>query len=260
MGTLASLLLRVRPAPVASLVARLCGLNKRRLVRTGHGVFFVNPVSNMRAGILAGDYEPHMRAVLERYLFPGAVFIDLGANEGYFSVLAAKLVGPKGAVIAVEPQSRLQAVIQANFEANACYNARLIRCVVAGQTEKTRLSLAPEVNSGGSSLFPHTKYAQPMEEVRSYRLGDFLDRAGIEGCDLMKVDIEGAEFDVFMQAGDVLRTGILKHVSLEIHGSILASRGLSGDTLHQHMLRNGYEVNTELGNWVYSFHGSRGDG
>jgi FkbM family methyltransferase len=71
-----------------------------------------------------------MGAVLRRYLRPGAVFIDMGANEGYFSVLASGVVGPSGAVIAVEPQSRLQGVIQTNLDANACLNVRLVRCVV----------------------------------------------------------------------------------------------------------------------------------
>ena len=193
-----------------------------------------------------------MKAVLRRYLRPGAVFIDLGANEGYFSVLASGLVGPHGTVIAVEPQTWLQGVIQTNLTANNCFNVRVIRCVISDRTGKMCLSLAPEIHTGSSSLFRQTRYVLPTEEVQSFCLDDFLARAGVDRCDLVKVDIEGAEYDVFMAAGEVLRKGILKHVALEIHHSVLASRGLSGDTLHAHMIGSGYCVNKDLGPWVYS--------
>ena len=156
------LILKIRPAFLASLVAGVCGLNRRRLVRTDHGTFFINPVSDFGSAILGGEYEPQMRKVLSRYLSPGDVFIDLGANEGYFSVLASKLVGPKGTVIAIEPQSRLQHVIQANLEANQCFNVRLIRCVVSGTTGRMQLSLAPATNTGSSGLFPTNQIPCPV--------------------------------------------------------------------------------------------------
>jgi FkbM family methyltransferase len=253
MFTPASFLLKLRPAPLASFAARVCGLNKRRLVRTEQGTFFINPISNFGSTLLGGEYEPQMGAVLRHYLRPGAVFIDMGANEGYFSVLASGLVGPPGTVIAVEPQSRLQGVIQTNLDANGCFNVRLVRCVVASRTEKVQLSLAPDVNTGSSSLFRQTRYALPTEEVQSFCLDAFLAKVGVDHCDLMKVDIEGAEYDVFMAAGDVLRKGILKHVAIEIHHSILANRGLSADTLHAHMIESGYQVDKDIGPWVYSF-------
>jgi hypothetical protein len=122
MTTAENFLLKLRPALLASFVARVCGLNKRRLVRTEEGTFFINPISNFGSILLAGEYEPQMGAVLRSYLRPGDVFIDMGANEGYFSVLASSLVGPHGTVIAVEPQSRLQGVIQTNIGENTCSN------------------------------------------------------------------------------------------------------------------------------------------
>lgn len=249
-----SFLLKLRPAPLASFAARVLGLNKRRLVRTERGTFFINPISNFGSILLGrGEYEPQMEAVLRHYLRPGDVFIDMGANEGYFSVLASGLVGPEGSVIAVEPQSTLQGVIQTNLGSNACVNVRLVRCAVSGRTEKVRLSLAPDVNTGSSSLFRQTKYVLPTEEIQSFCLEDFLNAVGVDRCDLMKVDIEGAEYDAFMAAGDVLRKGILKHVALEIHHSVLAKRGFSGDKLHAHMIESGYQVDKDIEPLVYSF-------
>jgi len=122
---------RIRPAPLASALAHITGLNKREFLQTEHGTFFVAPMSQFGFQLRHGEYEAATTAVLRRCLTPGAVFIDLGANEGYFTVLASKLVGPQGIVIAIEPQSRLQSVITANLEANNCRNVRVVKAVVS---------------------------------------------------------------------------------------------------------------------------------
>ncbi|MBV8732567.1 MAG: FkbM family methyltransferase [Acidobacteriia bacterium] len=194
-----------------------------------------------------------MRKVLNRYLPYGGTFIDLGANEGYFSVLASHIVGPEGRVVAIEPQSRLQEVIRENLSVNHCSNVRLIRCVVAGETGRMRLSLAPSTNTGSSSLFRGTKYPIPTEEVESFNLADLLDKADLDSCDLMKVDIEGAEYDVFMAAKEVLEKGILRNIALEYHEGVLSSRGLSREELHDQMIESGYEINQDFGHCLYSF-------
>ena len=69
----------------------------------------------------------------------------------------------------------------------------------------------------------------------------------------MKVDIESAEYEVFMSSGDLLRSGRIRNIALEIHNSLLKERGLSGQTLHEHILACGYSLDDSLGNWVYKF-------
>lgn len=245
-------LVNLRPAPLASLVATVLRLNKRRFVRTEHGTFYINPASDFGSAICTGGHDAKTRNVLSCYLPPGGVFIDLGAHEGYFTVLGSKLVGPRGTVIAVEPQSRLHQVIQTNLEANECFNVRLIRCALSGETGKTRIWLAPETNIGSSSLFRQTRYPLPTEAVPTFSLADLIERIGADRCDLMKVDIESSEYEVFMAAGAVLKSGIIRNIAIEIHNSMLQSRGLSGDRLHHHILEHGYRLNTELGAWVYN--------
>jgi len=250
---MADFISRLRPAPLAALISSICGLSKRRTLRTEQGSFLVNPVSNLGRQLAGGRYEPKMVDVLRKYLQPGSVFIDLGANEGYFSVIASQIVGPRGTVIAVEPQSRLQSVILANLALNTCYNVRMVRAVVSSQTGTVRLQLTPELNNGGSSLFRTTSYPVPTEEVQSFTLAELLSRTGIERCDLMKVDIEGAEHEVFMTAKGILKSGAIRNIALEIHNPILEDRGLSGNELHQEILNCGYRLHDDLGHWVYSF-------
>jgi len=249
---LTELVRRIRPAPLAVAIANVAGLSKRKTVRTKEGSFFINPVSDLGYHLTFGEYEPSMRAVLQKYLPSGGVFIDLGANEGYFSVLASGIAGPSGKVIAVEPQSRLQSVIQANLNLNQCKNVRLIRAVVSAASGTATLELASEMNTGGSSLFKNTAYSVKTESVQSLTLAELLDLTGVGACDLMKVDVEGAEYDIFMGSESILLTGRIKNIALEIHNTILEKRHLSGDDLHQLILRCGYQLNDQLGNWVYS--------
>ena len=125
MPELTELIRRIRPAPLGSAVANICGLNRRRVIETVHGRFLVSPVSHLGYQLTHGEYEPAMTAVLGRYLKQGDVFVDLGANEGYFSVIASPLVGSAGRVIAIEPQSRLQNTIQENLALNGCNNVKV---------------------------------------------------------------------------------------------------------------------------------------
>ena len=246
---LSSIVRRLRPAPLASAVADFLGLSARRLLETRDGVFWVNPVSNLGYSLIQGMYEARMEAVLHKYLFPGAVFVDVGANEGYFAVLASRLVGAGGIVVAVEPQSRLQNVIATNIGLNQCFNVRLAKAALSSKTELVSLALTPEMFSGATSLFKAARFWSKKEIVQSYTLRDFLDRCALERCDLMKVDIEGAEYDVFMEAGDVLTAGTITTIALEFHPSVLERRGLSQNDLGRFIEACGY---TYLGDSVYS--------
>lgn len=192
-----------------------------------------------------------MVEVLQRYLRPGATFIDLGANEGYFSVIGSGLVGPAGRVYAVEPQARLGPVIAKNLELNGRTNVTHCSVAIGGHSGSAEIFLASEVNSGGSSFFRPARYWMKRQATRALTLLDFLDENKIESCDLMKVDVEGAEYEILMNAGNVLASGRIRAIALEIHNEILGRQGLSGATLHEHVLASGYSLNRDIGPWVY---------
>jgi FkbM family methyltransferase len=246
---------RIRPAPLASALAHITGLNRREFVHTEHGTFFVAPMSQLGFHLRHGEYEAATTAVLRKCLTPGDVFVDLGANEGYFTVLASQLVGPQGIVIAIEPQSRLQSVITANLEANNCRNVRVVKAVVSSKTQKVSLALASATNNGSSSLFKHTKYPLPREEVQSFTLGDLFASIEVKRCDLLKMDIEGAEYDALTGAHELLKRGIIRNMTIEVHDSILERRGLSWGRVHEVILECGYRSTDKCNRAVYSFPG-----
>lgn len=87
------ILVRIRPSFVASFLKSLLRI-KRRVISTGDGKFYVDPVSNFGNTLITEScYEPEMVVALKNLLKEGDTFLDIGANEGYFSILASKLVG-----------------------------------------------------------------------------------------------------------------------------------------------------------------------
>ena len=101
------LLMRVHSAFLASFIKIILRC-KSRIVPTKHGQFEVDPVSFFgRALIEGGGYEEKVTGAIAELLSDGQVFVDVGANNDYFSVLASQCVGDDGFVLAIEPQARL---------------------------------------------------------------------------------------------------------------------------------------------------------
>src|SRR5262249_23789681 len=123
--------LRVRPAQLSAIVKRI--LNIRRLcvqAKTGDR-FLVDPVSVLGAHLIReSEHEPGWTRALQHVLRPGDIFLDVGGNEGYFSVLASKLVA-HGRVHCIEPQSRLQSIIENNLALNSRTNVLVHRIALS---------------------------------------------------------------------------------------------------------------------------------
>jgi FkbM family methyltransferase len=137
-------------------------------------------------------YEPHVTAQVKRLLQPGDFFVDIGANVGHFSMLAAHLVGPEGTVIAFEPLPANCELIRLSMAENQFDNIRLYPYAVAEQAKmiemlaegtqsNARLAQADDIGRKGARKWP----------IEAVVLDDFL--AGVPRIDLVKLDIEGAE-------------------------------------------------------------------
>src|SRR5580693_3317358 len=77
-------------------------------------------------GLRSGAYEPHLTAVFERHCRPGMTVVDVGANLGYFSLLAARLVGPGGRVVALEPNSENCRLLLSSLRRSGVSNVELL--------------------------------------------------------------------------------------------------------------------------------------
>lgn len=243
-------LLSVRPAFLASFLKRLLRI-RRRVVTADKGRFFVDPASHFGNTVLTtGEYEPEMFAALKSTLREGDVFLDVGANEGYFSIVASGLVGDRGTVLTVEPQSRLQSVIFRNIAENGAFNVHTFQAAIADTTGTASLSLLPDMNTGGSGLFRMTNYAVPTETIPSMTLSRFCNLLSVDRIRLMKIDVEGFEYEAILGSKELFAGNLIENIALELHPSILSKRGKSEQEILDFLVANGYEKNTTAGTLI----------
>lgn len=138
-------------------------------------------------------YEEDVSAEVRRLLGRGQTFVDVGANIGWFSLLAAALVGPEGRVVAVEPNPANVTLLRQSAKENGFDNIDVIGVALA---EKAG-AVALETDGSNGRIIPiDGPPAQPVEAsfvVASYPLDTILAQAGVGRVDLMKIDVEGAE-------------------------------------------------------------------
>ena len=235
--------MRVRPAFLAAWLKTLLRV-RRKPVGTKEGIFWIDPVSQFAVNLVAGHgYEPEMGETLRRYLRPGSTFVDIGANEGFFTVQAAKIVGNSGRVLAVEPQGRLQEVIRKNLELNGLTNVTLVRSAVSDRPGEAELHISPSTNTGSTGLSQSTRYRVPQEAVPVNTLEGILDQHGIEKVDLMKMDIEGFEYEALTGAERLLKTKRIRALALEMHPELMRGRGKEPERLETLLTNCGYRKN-----------------
>jgi FkbM family methyltransferase len=137
-----------------------------------------------------GLYEPVETGLFNKEIAKGDVVVDIGANIGYYTLIAARLVGPDGKVFAFEPDPTNFGLMKKNVEMNGYQNVVLVQKAVANNTEKIKLYLSEE-NKGDHRIYdPHD--GRTSIEIDAIRLDDFLRDHG-ERVDFIKMDIQGAE-------------------------------------------------------------------
>jgi FkbM family methyltransferase len=138
-------------------------------------------------GLLSGAYEVHLSAAFERYCTSGMTVIDVGANIGYYSLLASRLVGPSGRVIALEPNSENCRLLLSSLRLNDITNVELLP--VAADTSTGWAYYATHVGSNGGLIEGGELLSHPGTVVPTFRLDDLVE--GPVG--FLKMDVEGAE-------------------------------------------------------------------
>jgi FkbM family methyltransferase len=186
-----------------------------------------------REVFFTGRYEPQETALVPRLLGPGGTFVDVGAHWGYFSLLAAGRLGPKGRIVAVEADPRMHRTLRRNLALNGLAGAEAVLAAVAEAPGVLRLAGFDDRqdNWGTSRLIPPGAGAGAGAEaattfaVAAAPLDDLLDGRGVGAVDLVKIDIEGAEALALrgMRAG--LHGRRYRRILLELHPAELAAHG-----------------------------------
>jgi FkbM family methyltransferase len=149
-------------------------------------------VSSQRHAFWLGAYEPEMQRLFVKVVKPGGVFYDIGANVGFYSLLASQLVGV-GKVIAFEPSPENVRYLRRHLDLNRCSNVQILDLAICD-----REGYAHFAEDGAGSMGRIESHGSL--QVRTSTLDALLRAQTIPPPDYLKMDIEGAEFQALSGA------------------------------------------------------------
>jgi FkbM family methyltransferase len=161
-------------------------------------------------GCWLGTFERAEQDVFARTIRPGDVVYDLGANVGFYTLLAAKLAGPTGRVVAFEPVPRNLGYLRRHLALNHREDVTVVAAAVSDRSGTARFRDGPAHTVG--TLATDGGYA-----VDVVALDDYTSSPAPR---VIKIDVEGAEADVLRGAHRVLRT-VRPIVLLSTHSTAL---------------------------------------
>jgi FkbM family methyltransferase len=161
---------------------------------------------------LTGKVEPDVQAALGRFLHGGAIFVDVGASIGFHSILAARLVGPEGTVLAFEPSAAGAASIRANAAANGCGNVRVASIALSDSIGGAWLVGA------GEATAHLVRPGQGGDPVAMTTLDTYLGARPFVPT-LVKIDVEGHE-DAVLRGMHLTLRSARPAVIVELHGPL----------------------------------------
>jgi FkbM family methyltransferase len=167
-------------------------------------------------GYTHGTPEPDVQEALAHELSPGMVVYDIGANIGFFTMIAARAVGPQGRVLAFEPLPENVRWLRHNVDINDFGQVEIVEAAV-GAREGTAA-----FESGNTAVWARISDTGE-HEVRVLSIDDGIAAGSLPVPDVVKMDIEGAEVDAL----DGMRETLARHrptVIVELHDTIGAVR------------------------------------
>lgn len=148
--------------------------------------------------VLMGTYEREQTALFRAFVRPGDIVFDVGAHVGYYTLLAVRLVGPAGQVIAFEPEPRNAHFLEEHLRANRCTRATVYQCAVGDHQGNVRFKYGTGTGTGRVSV--DGSLTVPMVS-----LDGFLEQRPV-GCHVVKIDVEGGELAVLRGGERLFRT------------------------------------------------------
>ena len=203
-------LIKLMPLPAGRFMFRVYDKALRTIrpeyrARTYFGARLVCNTRDLiqRTILYFGVWEPDISSVIESSLSPGDVFVDVGANIGYDTLLASRLVGGTGAVVAIEASARTFALLTRNLALNEAGNVRAVNLAVSDRETTLDLYEVNDRNIGAATTLA-SRGGTPLQSVDARPLETILSPDELARVRLIKMDIEGAEPPVLRRLLDTL--------------------------------------------------------
>lgn len=176
------------------------------------------PISHAHLGSIAfGNLESEVQEAMVRHLGRGGVFYDIGANLGFFSLLAAHLAGvEEGHVYAFEAAPENAVAIARNAQLNSLPNVSVIAKAVSDRPGRGRLQVVDDQSWSKLEEYGPHPFTEEVIEVELVSIDEFVKAEDVRPPTVVKIDVEGAELAVL----EGMRTTIANHqpaIICELH-------------------------------------------
>jgi len=184
----------LRPRPLKALANAVLSAMIPEMATVSDGsVIALNKKDAVVSGALMfGVYEKFETELIRKKLGPGMTVIDIGANIGYYTAIAARAVGPTGRVIAFEPDPENFAYLEKTVTINKLTNVMCCQLAIADSVGAGQLFLSPENNKGDQRIYASPEKRESIG-IRLITLDAFIKEHTIPKVDFIKMDIQGAE-------------------------------------------------------------------
>jgi FkbM family methyltransferase len=173
-------------------------------------------------------------------LRPGMVAVDVGANIGYFSLLASILVGPTGAVHAFEPDPVNYTLLKKNVRMNRATNIRVNQTALSDNEEQLSLFIDSH-NKGDHRIWAPAGESRKRIDISSTTLDTYLRKAEIVPS-FIKIDVQGAEGKVLEGMKNTLRESGLECLIMEFWPAALRKCGTEPERVVQQIADSGFKI------------------
>jgi len=197
-----------------------------------------------------GDYDERREAdLISRVLTPGQVFWDVGANIGYYTLLAAALLQNTGEVVAFEPQAAAWEQLTMNLSLNFFSRVQLVPAAVSDRAGEACLFAAGGLADGRANLFQAGIGQTACQQVQTLTLDGWRGETGAPGPDFIKLDVEGAELAALRGARETLAS-FAPLLLVEIKEAICRALGQGPHAIYDFLGELGYRpAGLHRGRW-----------
>jgi FkbM family methyltransferase len=204
---------------LGALDGRILEPERPKTVRTRFGfrMEIRNPHEFIQRNIYyRGYWEWYLSRCIRGLLTHGDLFIDVGANVGWYSLLAAGRIGDSGRVIAFEPATHNRELLEWNLKVNGLENVAVEPLALSEGPGEAVLHGVNPTNDGMFSIIGQASLQDPRSErVRTDSLDNFCESRGINSVGMVKIDVEGAEALVFRGMQRLISRRVISYIVFE---------------------------------------------
>jgi FkbM family methyltransferase len=176
-------------------------------VRMPEGGIFLAHGDEMGYAVITDTFERNERSALLKLIHSGMIVLDVGANQGYYTLMLSRIVGPSGMVFAFEPAQKEFEKLKRNVLENKLVNVSCENTAIGSQEARVDFFEGPSSMGSYGSLRPlaeEVTMKTRKSSVEMTTLDDFVAGKALQNVHFIKIDVEGGELDVLRGAHHTL--------------------------------------------------------